>query len=351
VLSLVTTGVNVSVSWTAVPGATGYQLFYAPYPYTGPATIGSIDMGMQTSLSADLWSGAAYYVAVQAYDQAGSSGYSNIGAFFTRAVSYDDALSATASGTYNQSGNVLATYFATSTFPDGEGPPANVPFDTQLVSLTETTLDLLDEDNEIETWHRDQGQAGNIVGTWTRFDEDQSRFVLDIRSNRTVTVTGHGAIFSVPYGTMTIDGNYSEWTSNYRVYADVDGPDCGNSAGLDLTEVYLAQDETFIYVRFVLNGILDPTYGYKFGNGGRHINVNADGSNGYFFFASGSNPPSPHLPQDFLHIDGNQFECKFYKSDVIWYWNGVFGFAAWLDQGGVTVCRDKIDMPILQFWF
>jgi len=81
VLSVATTGINVSVSWTAVPGATGYQLSYAPYPYTGPETIESIDMGTQTSVSADLWSGAAYYVAVQAYDHEGSSGYSDVEAF------------------------------------------------------------------------------------------------------------------------------------------------------------------------------------------------------------------------------------------------------------------------------
>jgi len=64
--SLTTTGINVSISWTAVPGATGYKLFYAPYPYTGPETIESIDMGAQTNLSGDLREGAAFYVAVKA---------------------------------------------------------------------------------------------------------------------------------------------------------------------------------------------------------------------------------------------------------------------------------------------
>ena len=26
------------------------------------------------------------------------------------------------------------------------------------------------------------------------------------------------------------------------------------------------------------------------------------------------------LPDSFLHVDGNQFKCKFYKSDVLLYW-------------------------------
>ena len=77
-LSLTTTGVKVSISWTAVPGATGYKLLYAPYPYTGPETIGNIDMGTQTNLSGDLWEGAAFYVAVKAYGSGNESGFSNI---------------------------------------------------------------------------------------------------------------------------------------------------------------------------------------------------------------------------------------------------------------------------------
>ena len=74
-------GSNVTVSWGAVSGATGYTLFYAPYPYTGSETIKSVDMGGQTSISVNLWQGAAFYVAVQAYNTVGSSGYSNIGLF------------------------------------------------------------------------------------------------------------------------------------------------------------------------------------------------------------------------------------------------------------------------------
>ncbi len=78
VLTVATSSTGVTLSWNAVCGATGYRIFYAPYPYTGPETIGNVDMGTQTGISVTLWNGAAFYVAVQAYSSAGNSGYSNI---------------------------------------------------------------------------------------------------------------------------------------------------------------------------------------------------------------------------------------------------------------------------------
>jgi len=75
-LSIATSGYTLSFSWTPAADATGYTLFYAPYP--GLGYIGSIDMGTKTSGSFVLWDGAAFYVAVQAHNNYGSSGYSNI---------------------------------------------------------------------------------------------------------------------------------------------------------------------------------------------------------------------------------------------------------------------------------
>ena len=77
-LTLATSGIKVSLSWSSVTGATGYTLYYAPYPYTGSDSIENISMGMQTSMSVSLWEGAAFYVAVQSYNSKGQSGYSNI---------------------------------------------------------------------------------------------------------------------------------------------------------------------------------------------------------------------------------------------------------------------------------
>ena len=75
-LTVTTVDTKVSFSWTSVSGATGYTLYYAPYP--GVTSIGSIDMGNQTSFSANLSEGNAFYVAIQAYNNNESSVYSNI---------------------------------------------------------------------------------------------------------------------------------------------------------------------------------------------------------------------------------------------------------------------------------
>ena len=77
-LTVTTSGAIVTVSWTSVANAIGYTLFYAPYPYTGADSIGSVEMGTKTGASFNLWRGATFYVAVQAYNGVGNSGYSNI---------------------------------------------------------------------------------------------------------------------------------------------------------------------------------------------------------------------------------------------------------------------------------
>ena len=82
VVSGVTQGVHVDINWSSVENATGYNLIYAPAPYTDEASIQTADMGNQTSFSTDLWEGAAFYVAVSAYVNSDgnmrTSEYSNI---------------------------------------------------------------------------------------------------------------------------------------------------------------------------------------------------------------------------------------------------------------------------------
>ena len=78
VLSFFTSGSWVSLSWTKVPGATGYTLSAAAIPFTGVESVGTMDMGTQTEATFNLWQGAAFYVAVQARDATGFSPYSNL---------------------------------------------------------------------------------------------------------------------------------------------------------------------------------------------------------------------------------------------------------------------------------
>ena len=75
-LGLAISGTTITLSWDVISGATGYRLFYAPYPSASP--IKSIDMGSKAKISANLFDGAAFYIAVQAYNSSGNSPYSNI---------------------------------------------------------------------------------------------------------------------------------------------------------------------------------------------------------------------------------------------------------------------------------
>jgi hypothetical protein len=78
ILTVITFGTQVGISWSSTPGETGYTLSYAAAPYTGPGSIASTDMGTQTSLAVNLWPGASYYLAVQSRDASSTSDYSNL---------------------------------------------------------------------------------------------------------------------------------------------------------------------------------------------------------------------------------------------------------------------------------
>ncbi len=76
ILNVTTRGTKCALSWDHVYNAMGYHLYFAPYP--GASYIGSIDMGNRSGFSANLSSGAAYWVALQAYNNAGPGDLSNI---------------------------------------------------------------------------------------------------------------------------------------------------------------------------------------------------------------------------------------------------------------------------------
>jgi len=75
-MNVETSGINVTITWSNVPTADGYTLFYAPYPAGAP--INSMGVETQTSFSITLYPSASYYLAVKAYNSYGSSDYSNI---------------------------------------------------------------------------------------------------------------------------------------------------------------------------------------------------------------------------------------------------------------------------------
>ncbi|MCU7833972.1 MAG: hypothetical protein KZQ83_01875 [gamma proteobacterium symbiont of Taylorina sp.] len=77
-------GTKLNMSWNTVPDSSSYILTFAPYPFKGPETIGSVDLGNRTSLSLELWSGAAFYLILQANHSGILSDYSNIELFIIK---------------------------------------------------------------------------------------------------------------------------------------------------------------------------------------------------------------------------------------------------------------------------
>jgi secreted trypsin-like serine protease len=69
-LSIEVAGNNVLIYWTSLNEATGYRLYYAPIPSADP--ISTLDMGQALTISGDLPSGAAFYVAIEPYNENGA---------------------------------------------------------------------------------------------------------------------------------------------------------------------------------------------------------------------------------------------------------------------------------------
>ena len=77
-LTYETNGLDITVTWTKVPEATHYTLYYTTHPFANGGPIDSLDRGNETSFSVELWENASYYIAVRAKNESGESAYSNI---------------------------------------------------------------------------------------------------------------------------------------------------------------------------------------------------------------------------------------------------------------------------------
>ena len=92
----------ITITWGEVATANGYLFSFAPYPFTGQDAIVTLDMQQNRRLEATLWDNAAFYFAVQAYDELGNnSAYSNIGHVLVGAPQQPPVLS------YHVDGNEL----------------------------------------------------------------------------------------------------------------------------------------------------------------------------------------------------------------------------------------------------
>jgi len=165
----------VTIAWSPVSDAQGYRLHYAPFPYVGADSIQTIDLGGQTNVSATLWDGASFFVAVTAYDGNSSSNFSNIELFMLSAALVLDP-------------NVL---------PVTEGnwymPPVSVSWQWQISGTVNPDypvdvydIDLFDSSVELVSALKDSGKTVICyfsAGTYENFREDKNKFDPAVRGN------------------------------------------------------------------------------------------------------------------------------------------------------------------------
>lgn len=166
---------TVTVEWSPVSNANGYQLLYAPHPYTGPESIKTIEMGDTTFISSELWDGAAFYVAVTAFNNEGGSDFSNVELFILSAVPQldPDALPFTGADWYR--------------------PPVSISWQWQLVGEVNTDyvvvlydIDLFDSSVELINGLKASGKKVICyfsAGSYENFREDEDRFDAADRGN------------------------------------------------------------------------------------------------------------------------------------------------------------------------
>ncbi|MBF0468260.1 MAG: hypothetical protein HQK61_05165 [Desulfamplus sp.] len=253
----------------------------------------------------------------------------------------------TASGTfsYNQNTKQLHVNFTQSTFTD-DGPPVG-SHSLSIVSLTEKELVMIDPSGDQTAWDRISGTGQTLTGNWQEKDSASfSKNIMVFGEDGGINYAKEYSTFTLKNRQINIDGNYSDWSDEDRVFLDNNGPECDDLPGRDLKEVYIAKDEIFIYLRFVLNGQMDNSFQYLFGDNDLHMRVYKSNSGFRVSYSSGTGMTSNSsidLPESFIHVDGNQFEAKLFHVDR---WKNK-NFNAWVDQGRETICRDNVSLPVL----
>lgn len=204
------------------------------------------------------------------------------------------------------------------------------------IDLSNSTVDAVDKDTI-------RLRAVQVNGSpyWGTLDWSRTKNIFELSGR------GRDSTFVVSQRNIVIDGNYGDWMGQDMVYNDTGGADCGNVPGRDIKQVYVAQDADTVFFRYVLNGPFDPSSQYLFGEE-LHLRVVKDGVNEYIHYSTSLAFASAWFPASAIHFDGNQFEAQFNLCDILPWWHDR-EVDAWVDQAGLTVCRDLVTLPKLIF--
>lgn len=162
-------------------------------------------------------------------------------------------------GSYIYSSPTITVNITGSNFPKNIGPTVGVnTYEVGSITATEMTW-IINHSIQI-TWYRKSGQPGEITGSW-EYDEIQSsqtyRLLLNSDNSASIIMytMGYNPSYIVPERTITIDGNISDWSGIVPIVADPSGDETPSVdfVGTDLNGVYVAYDDTYLYLLITLH--------------------------------------------------------------------------------------------------
>jgi len=204
---------QVSISWSAVSGATSYNIYWSTTSgvtkTNGIKITGATNPYSHTGLTND----TTYYYIVTAVNSSRESVESEEVSTTPTAAGTGTH---TASGTYtwNSSTGVITWNVTSSNFVC-DGPEVGINTETE-VTITSTTMTWPGDDNM--TWTRSDGTADNIVGTWTASDSTTGNsWTLTFNANGTASVVGNIVQCGEGGGGQNRSASLQHWSSGYYV--------------------------------------------------------------------------------------------------------------------------------------
>ncbi len=249
-------------------------------------------------------------------------------------------------GTYILDSNTLNLNITFSNF-DNAGPPiGNWAF--SIPEISPTSINLMGR-----TWIRALGEAGDIVGKWEFTDADNNVETLVLDSNGAMLYTAKGPMFTEVVEVETtfsieIDGNFTDWAGISELDLYNNQSDCNSGVGRKITNISMAQDDEYIYVKMTLDGLPDSTFTYQAGDDLFKIWVSPPPSLDCGFRTDIGNENTGVAQFGTTINNDNVLECRVNKCLVKNAWNKA-GYDIKASQSGV--CRSTSNISLLKFDF